>query len=73
MSPESLWKKFDSLFPYISDKAVRYSSVNGDPRSLKVKMVDGNTFIFTYPQNGHYTLVAERFGESEDKENGKID
>ena len=63
MSPEALWKKFNELFGYLVPNTTKYSSIQNDTRSIRVFMKDGNRFIFTYPRNGHYTLVTESFRE----------
>ena len=63
MSPEALWTKFNEIFSYMVPGVVKYSSIRNDTRSIRLHMKDGNKFIFTYPNNGHYTLVTESFKE----------
>lgn len=63
MTPEMLWEHFKRYFAYLVDGTVKYSSIRNDTRSIRVQMKDGSAFIFTYPRNGHYTLVTENFKE----------
>ena len=63
MSPDAIWAEFKRYFSYLVPGAVRYDSIKNDNRSIRVHMKDGNKFIFTYPRNGHYTLITENFKE----------
>lgn len=62
MSPEALWNEFKAHFSYMASGVIAYTSIRNDNRSIRIKMRDGNTFIFTYPRNGKYTLITEKFG-----------
>lgn len=62
MSPEALWNEFKARFSYMVSGVARYDSIRNDTRSIRVHMKDGEKFIFTYPRNGHYTLITENFG-----------
>lgn len=62
MNPETLWAEFKVHFSYLVSGVTRYDSIRNDTRSIRVHMKDGNRFIFTYPRNGHYTLITENFG-----------
>ena len=65
MSPEALWAEFKRYFAYLVPGSTSYQSIRNDNRSIRVLMKDGTRFIFTYPRNGHYTLVTE--GRFKDK------
>ena len=63
MSPEALWNQFKRIFGYLSNKVIQYKSIRNDKRSIRIFMQDGTVYIFTYPPNGHYTLVTENVGK----------
>lgn len=63
MSPDALWNEFKRYFSYLVPGSTKYESIRNDSRSIRVYMKDGNKFIFTYPRNGHYTLITETFKE----------
>lgn len=58
MSPINLYNKFAEVFGYLSPHAKMFDSM-ADKRSIRIHMDNGINYIFTYPENGHYTLVVE--------------
>ena len=58
MSPIGLFNKFNEVFGYLAGHAKSFDSL-ADKRSIRIHMDNGTTYIFTYPANGHYTLVVE--------------
>jgi hypothetical protein len=71
MTPEWIFGKFNEVFGYLIEKVTKYQTIKNDPRSIRLFMKDGTVYIFTYPANGHYTLVVEKLGKviQEEKEN----
>lgn len=74
MTAEIIFSKFKDVFGYLKSGAKSYKTINSDPRSIRVTMKDGTIYIFTYPPNGHYTLVTERLGKilQEEREENDI-
>lgn len=64
MSPQAIWSEFKRVFGYLAVHVIQYRSIKNDHRSIRVFMQDGTVYIFTYPSNGHYTLVTERLGKT---------
>lgn len=63
MNPEALWNNFKKIFGNLSNKVVQYKSIRNDKRSIRIFMQDGTVYIFTYPNNGKYTLIVENVGK----------
>ena len=72
MTSQMLYGKFKKVFGYLADHAVQYKTINSDPHSIRITMQDGTVYIFTYPANGHYTLVTENVGVHVRKELEKV-
>ena len=58
-----LSKKFEQVFGYLLKNVKSYEPIGSSRQSIRVRMKDDSTYIFTYPSNGYYTLVAESFNE----------
>ena len=70
MSTETLWSIFNTYFSYLVPNVSKYGSIRNDSRSLRIHMKDSSSYIFTYPRNGHYTLVVESVGKAIKEEIG---
>lgn len=63
MTPQAIYSEFKNAFGYLEHNVTKFTTIKNDPRSLRIYMRDGTVYIFTYPPNGHYTLVTERLGK----------
>ena len=59
MTPQAIYSEFKKVFSYLEHNVTKFTTVKNDPRSLRIFMNNGTVYIFTYPSNGHYTLVVE--------------
>lgn len=67
-----LYEKFKKVFGYLTIHVTEYKEITNDKNSIRVFMQDGTIYIFTYPANGHYTLVTENVGAHMRKELNKV-
>ena len=74
MTPQAIYSEFKNVFGYLIQNVTKFTTIKNDPRSLSIYMRDGTVYIFTYPPNGHYTLVVENIPKviKEERESNDI-
>lgn len=73
MTPQAIYSEFKKVFSYLEHNVTKFTTIKNDPRSLRIYMRDGTVYIFTYPENGHYTLVVDKVAKVIKKEREEND